>query len=246
MNRPRILIPIPTSFDEAYNRRCWPEYATAIEASGGDAIALPLSGTRSEVGRMADACEGILLPGSGADVDPQLYGHARDAASAEADLTREKVDWALFEAAERTGKPLLGICFGTQSLNVFYGGTLIQDCLPLPVNHRAGRGVAAAHTVQVARNSRLGQMLKGCDELAAVDDEYFRIPVNSSHHQAIAIAGGTLPVVARCPDDAVIEAVEGRDPSRWLLGVQWHPERTFHSSAASRAIFHSFLQAAKG
>lgn len=244
MSRPRILIPIPTSFDPAYNQKCWPEYAAAVTASGGDAVPLALGEADSSIRKAVDACAGILLPGSGADVNPSLYGHARDAASAEPDTIREQTDWALFDAAERAGKPLLAICFGTQSLNVYCGGTLIQDCSPLPVNHRAGRAVAAAHTAQIARESRLGLVLADSSEIVPIDDAYFRIPVNSSHHQAVAIAGDTLRVVARCPDDAVIEAVESADPDRWLVGLQWHPERTFSSSAASRAIFASFLSAA--
>ncbi|MEK6398176.1 MAG: gamma-glutamyl-gamma-aminobutyrate hydrolase family protein [Terriglobus sp.] len=244
MSRPRILIPIPTSFDEPYNAKCWPEYAAAVEAAGGDAVKVELTYSVAELKAMAQAADGILLPGSGADIDPAKYGHAADPASAPADPLREQTDRALFEAAEATKKPLLGICFGTQSMNVFYGGTLIQDCSPVPVNHSAGRAVAAAHAVQFAKDSRLGQILQASGEAMPLDDEFSRVSVNSSHHQAVAAAGDTLKVVARCPEDAVVEAVEGSDPDHWLIGLQWHPERTVGSSAASRAIFAAFLQAA--
>lgn len=244
MSRPRILIPIPTSFDEPYNAKSWPEYAAAVAAAGGEAVQVPLTHSVSELNALVADAAGILLPGSGADVDPAAYGHEREEASAEPDPPREQTDRALFEAAERTGKPLLGICFGTQSMNVFYGGTLIQDCAPVPVNHRAGRAVAAAHAIQFSRDSRLGRILSASGEETGVDDEFARVSVNSSHHQAIGIAGDTLRVVARSPEDAVIEAVEGSSPDRWLVGVQWHPERTLDSSAASRAIFRDFLAAA--
>lgn len=244
MSRPRILIPIPTSFDEAYNAKSWPEYAAAVEAAGGDAVQVPLTHTVAELKAMAQAADGILLPGSGADIDPAKYGHAADPASAPPDPLREQTDRAFFEAAEATKKPLLGICFGTQSINVFYGGTLVQDCSPVPVNHRAGRAVAVAHAVQFSKDSRLGRILQDSGEAVAMDDEFSRVPVNSSHHQAIGAAGDTLRVVARCPEDAVVEAVEGSDPEHWLIGLQWHPERTVGNSAASRAIFAAFLQAA--
>lgn len=246
MNRPRILIPIPTSFDEPYNAKSWPEYAAAVEAAGGEPVKVSLNHSIADLKEMARQADGILLPGSGADIDPVRYGHDRDPASSDPDPLRDQTDRALFEAAEETKKPLLGICFGTQSMNVYYGGTLIQDCSPVPVNHRAGRAVAVAHAAQFSQDSRLGRILQQSGESTAVDDEFARIPVNSSHHQAIASPGGNLRVVARCPEDAIIEAVEGFDPNHWLIGVQWHPERTVDSSAASRAIFADFLKAAAG
>jgi putative glutamine amidotransferase len=244
MSKPRILIPVPTSFDEPYNAANWGNYADAVIAAGGEPVRLALTHSAAELETMVNEANGILLPGSGADVEPAHYGHERVPESAPADDLREQTDRALFEAAERTKTPLLGICFGTQSMNVFYGGTLIQDVTPLPVNHRAGRSVAVAHTAVFPVDSRLGRILIASGEARVEDGEFARVPVNSSHHQAIATPGDELRIVARCPDDAVIEAIEGSAPDHWLIGVQWHPERTTASSAASRAIFQNFLQAA--
>ena len=244
MSRPRILIPLPTTLDEPYNAQCWPEYATAITEAGGEAVPLKLTHSAAELETMVQKAAGILLPGSGADVNPAHYGHERDPASAEPDLEREATDFALIDAANRWKRPLFGICFGTQSMNVRHGGTLIQDVLQVPVNHRAGRSVQSAHSAVFPADSLLGRILLQSGEVTAEDDEYARLLVNSSHHQSVAIAGDALRVVARCPADAVIEAVEGSDPEQWLLGVQWHPERTLGSSAASRALFVAFLTAA--
>jgi putative glutamine amidotransferase len=75
-------------------------------------------------------------------------------------------------------------------------------------------------------------------------DGFLRLPVNSSHHQAIGIPGDGLRVSARSPEDGVVEAVEGTPEGvggRFVLGVQWHPERTFEESAASRALFARFI-----
>jgi putative glutamine amidotransferase len=245
MDQPRILIPIPTSFDHAYNAKSWPEYAAAVRQAGGEPIEVALTHTIAELQALAATAEGILLPGSGADVDPARYGHDRQPECAEADGLREQTDRALLEAAEHSRIPLLGICLGLQSLNVFHGGTLIQDLDPLPVNHRAGRAVAAAHTAVFARDSRLGEIIGKSQEVAFDDEAFARIPVNSSHHQAVGTPGESLRIAARCPDDSVIEALEGSDPEHWLLGVQWHPERTTDSSEASRAIFRGFIHAAK-
>lgn len=241
MSRPRILIPIPTSFDEAYNQQCWPEYATAITEAGGEPVQLSLSHSATEVETLVSGAEGILLPGSPADVDPARYGHERNEATASADYLREQTDYALLEAAERTVKPLLGICMGLQTMNTFYGGTLIQDLDPIPVNHSAGRSVQAAHTALIEPGSRLHTMVAALPEFAVESDGEGRIPVNSSHHQAISTPGEGLRVTARCRQDGVIEAVEG-GIGQWLLGIQWHPERTLSSSTTSGALFRAFVQ----
>ena len=94
----------------------------------------------------------------------------------------------------------------------------------------------------MAPDSLLGAIIP-LDE-APEQDGFLRLPVNSSHHQAIGVPGDGLRVSARCPQDAVIEAVEGgqnSDGEHFVLGVQWHPERSYDISAASRALFHRFI-----
>lgn len=238
---PRILIPVPTSFDMAYNQRTWPEYAEAVRRSGNEAVRLELGQDVRALEAAAAEAHGILLPGSGADWNPARYGHAADAASARPDAQREEADSVLIETAIRRTVPLFCICFGMQSLNVLHGGSLVQDLLPVPVNHRA-RGVAEAHSVLVAANSRLGGIVESSS--GGQMDGFVRIPVNSSHHQAAGIPGDELSIVARCPEDGVIEAVEGNDPKHWMIGVQWHPERTIATSAPSAALFQAFVKAA--
>ncbi len=243
--KPKIAIPTPTSFDPAYNRLNFPAYVDAVRNSGGDPVEVPLTLTDREVRELASECDGMLLPGSPADVDPALFGQERDPATAPADLPRETVDRALLEEAYRDRKPVFGICFGTQMLNVFHGGTLVQDLGVMPVNHSAGRSVAVAHTAVVANPSLLGGIVD-MQECARVDGGV-RLPMNSSHHQAVGIPGSGLQVSARCPQDGVIEAVEGRFEGgrpHFVLGVQWHPERTMDSSSTSRALFTRFLEEA--
>jgi putative glutamine amidotransferase len=245
MTRPRIAIPIPTSFDLDYNRRSWPQYAAAVERSGGEPVEVPLDAPPAATAALIATCTGVLLPGSGADVNPQKYGQEAAPECAPADAAREAVDELLLQDAHNMGKPILGICFGTQMLNVWRGGTLVQDLLVMPVNHSAGRAVAVAHGVAVAPESLLGDLVTG-DE-AAERDGFLRLGVNSSHHQAIGVPGDGLRVVARSTEDGVIEAVEGGQAAteglgnHFCLGVQWHPERTFDTSAASRQLFARFV-----
>lgn len=251
---PRIAIPVPTTKDLAYNQRSWPSYATAVTRSGGEPVAIDLSASLAEVRAVAASCDGVLLPGSPADVDPALYGAERDPASAAADPAREAVDYLLLDHAERHGKPVLGICYGVQLLNVWRGGTLVQDLAPLPVNHEAGSKVAIAHTAQIAPASLLASLL--APEEAPERDGFLWLPVNTSHHQSVAVPGAGLRIVARCPDDGVIEAVEVESDGGmfhvehaarpwFVLGVQWHPERSYEISAASRALFDRLIAEAR-
>jgi putative glutamine amidotransferase len=243
--RPRIAIPVPTSTDLEYNRRSWPVYATAVERSGGEPVEIPLNEPPATTAKLIAECQGVLLPGSGADVNPQKYGQEPIEECNPADPARENVDELLLQDAHNMGKPIFAICFGTQMLNVWRGGSLVQHLDGVPVNHRAGRAVAVAHTAAVAPDSLVG-------ELAAVEDPperdgFLRLPVNSSHHQSIDAPGDGLLISARSPEDGVIEAVEGAPEGvggKFIVGVQWHPERTFDESAASRALFARFIKEA--
>jgi len=231
MKTPRIAIPEPTSNDPAYNERSWRQYAAAVEGAGGQAIKIPLEASPAEVARMASSCEGVLLPGSGADVNPEKYGQEPIPECAAADPAREAVDELLMQDAANLHKPLFGICYGFQSWNVWRGGTLIQD-LKTGVDHKPGREVREAHRVSLDPESRIAE-ITGQTELT----------VNSSHHQALDHPGDGLAVVAKSVQDSVAEAVEGTG-EQFVIAVQWHPERTFDSSPASRALFTAFVEAA--
>ncbi len=237
-DHPRIAIPQPCTDDAEYNRRAWPQYADAVRQSGGEPVEVPLTASPKEVADLINTCQAVLLPGSGNDVNPQRYGALREPETNPDDPARESVDDMLLQDAHNMHKPVFGICFGAQSLNVWRTGTLVQHLAPMPVNHRAGRAVAVAHTVDVLPGSIVA-------EAAAAEGPEPRLNVNSSHHQALGIVGDGLSVTARCPQDGVVEAVEGTAPDHYVVGVQWHPERTFASSAASRALFSRFLHAAR-
>ena len=244
--KPRIAIPVPTSTDTAYNQRSWPSYADAINRSGGEAVQIDLASTTAEIAAIASTCAGVCLPGSPADIDPSRYSADVDPATSPADLPREAADNLLLEDAYKHLKPILGVCYGVQSLNVWRGGSLIQDLTLLPVNHSAGSRVAIAHTTLVADISLLASLLD--PQEAPPGSEFRRLPVNTSHHQSVSSPGEGLRIVARCPEDGVIEAVEAdpQDPGspHFVLGVQWHPERSYDISATSRALFNRLVEEA--
>lgn len=244
--RPRIAIPVPTSIDADYNRRSWPHYAAAVEAAGGEPVEIPLTLSQPEVAQLIAGCQAVLLPGAAPDLNPEKYGAARQPECNPDDPAREAADELLLQDAHNLRKPLLGICFGMQGLNVWRGGTLVQHLAPMPVNHKAGR-VAAAHAVVIGPESLLAGIVGDSDEAFVTDSvtNAARMFVNSSHHQAAAVPGDGLRVSARCPEDGVIEAIEGTTPGHFVLGVQWHPERTTDSSPASRAIFARLVAEAR-
>jgi putative glutamine amidotransferase len=232
-----IAIPEPTSSDAAYNARSLPPYLAALEAAGARPIVVPLNGPQDRVAKMLAGVQGILLPGSGFDVEPERYGDARIPECGPADPARTAVDELLLQDAFNLRKPVLAICHGAQSLNVWCNGSVVQD-LKTAVNHRPGREVVEAHPVRIAQGSRLSRLLSQGEQL--------EVQVNSSHHQAIRVPGDKLLLSAVSPQDGVIEAVELDTAGHFVLGVQWHPERTYTQSAVSRAIFAEFVQAAEG
>jgi putative glutamine amidotransferase len=228
--KPRIAIPEPNSTEHAYNQRSWPQYAHAVEVCGAVAVPIPLTESPATVAKLVASCSGVLLPGSPADLNPQKYGQEPMPQCAPADAAREAVDELLLQDAFNLHKPLLCICYGTQSLNVWKGGTLTQH-LSTPLNHKSGREIIEAHPVEIAPHS---------ERFDGFPDS---IQVNSSHHQAIASLGDGLDVIATAPDGTV-EAVEQRG-EHFVLGVQWHPERTLDLNPASKTIFTTFIDAVR-
>jgi putative glutamine amidotransferase len=232
--RPRIAIPVPHSGDPEYASRSLPQYEHAVEKAGGEPVAIPLNKTPAEVMKLIEQCDAVLLPGSRADVDPAKYEASRDVRTNAADAARDTVDELLLQDAYNMRKPVLGICYGLQMLNVYRSGTLIQH-IESAINHEAGRKVAVAHTIEVEPASKLAGILGASHS----------VPVNSSHHQSADVIGDCLRVVARSPEDGVIEAVEGTSPDHFVLAVQWHPERSVDDDEPSRAIFRALVEAAR-
>jgi putative glutamine amidotransferase len=276
---PRIAIPMPHSIDREYAERAIAQYEHAVEQAGAEPVRIALDQMAAEVEKIIERCDGVLLPGSKADVDPSKFGVPRSPHTAGADPGRDAVDQILLQDAYRRRKPVLGICYGLQSLNVYRGGSLIQhipdflaEDLRTRVNHEAGRTVAVAHTAEIESDSKLAEIVsgkgreghgfssqpalskrsapKGADKASgrngalAPEENKLVIPVNSSHHQSADLIGDSLVVAARCPDDGIVEALEGTSADHFVLAVQWHPERSVNEDEPSRGIFRALVKAA--
>jgi putative glutamine amidotransferase len=212
-------------------------YLDAVLWAGGLPLMIPTVGDPAIVREYVQRVHGILLPGSPTDVDPMRYGAAPHEKLGKPYPERDATDFAILGfVEEHTEIPLLGICFGIQSLNVHRGGSLVQDipaliCNPL-IHDEDDPKPAARHMVKIAEDSLIGR-LAGRSEME----------VNSYHHQAVASPGRNLKPVAFA-HDGVIEAVEDIT-GRFVVGVQWHPERGWKDDPFSKALFGRFIEAAR-
>jgi len=237
-NRPRIGIPWRTSQEEvAGNLPKIRNYTEAVEQAGGEAVLLSLAHPEMLLSEM-QGLDGFVLPGSPADVNPAEYGAVNRGKCAPADLPREETDRSILSYAFNEQKPVLAICYGCQSLNVYLGGTLIQDIASetstLIAHRREDLSPAPAedplHEVRFTAESQLARMAEGTEAL-----------VNSSHHQSIAKPGRQLRITGQAAD-GIVESVEWTGDANWVIGVQWHPER-MRSDALATRLFSDLVAA---
>ena len=205
-------------------------YVKAIRESGGIPVVLPNSDFSAEV--IADyltRLDALLMPG-GPDIPPSEYGESAHETVKRLDDDRFNFEKAIGSAwIEKTDKPMLGICLGSQWINVLHGGSLVQD-IPSEFNviHRD-----VTHAVTLEPDSHLARIFGETE-----------FEVNSLHHQAVRNVGKGLRIVARSPD-GIVEATESTDPNRFLIGVQWHPEKLMPDDPRQAKLIKAFVEAAK-
>jgi gamma-glutamyl-gamma-aminobutyrate hydrolase PuuD len=156
---------------------------------------------------------GLLLTG-GIDVDPRLYGEKRAPETDRPNKERDEQELALLKQALDRDLPVLCICRGHELLNVALGGSLLQH-IEGDAHRWEDDGTSGWHDVTVNGKSRLAEIYGN----GAV------LRVNSRHHQGVTedrLGAGLRPVATS--GDGFVEAMES-DKHRWVMGVQWHPER---------------------
>ena len=209
MRHRKPLIGVTISIDPGKRLRAGHEYlyikrsySACIAAAGGYALLVPPDMPPSGV---AEVCDGLVI--SGGDDLPETFegGAALDSPSAEV-AERIAYDRLLIDAFSAAKKPVLGVCYGMQLINLHFGGTLQVELEKSAVEHGGG-GVSRQHHVTTAAGSTLREVLGE------------RALVASSHHQAVARVASGFEAAAHA-EDGVIEAIEGRG----FIGVEWHPE----------------------
>ncbi len=202
-----------------------PVYPDAVRRAGGEPVLIG-PGAGSEA---LDGVDGLLITG-GDDVDFALYGGAAHPEQQPSNPARDQTELALLRRAIREDLPTFCICRGTQLLNVLLGGTLIQhvpDVYGREIVHR-DPGKPCFHSVTMQEGSLVSRIV-GKNESR----------VYSLHHQAIGDLGRDLVVTARASDGLIeVVALPGH---RWLLAVQWHPERSAAEDADQQALFDALI-----
>ena len=212
------------------------DYGEAIHVSGGTPIHIGLIPDEGYITDMVSGLDGILLPGSASDVDPAYWNEDPHPKLGRVVPEKDKTDLMVLQEAERLNLPVFGICFGMQSLNVFRGGSLIQDIesdVKEPIQHQQG--------IPRDRNSHSIGIASGSIIERALGVEAKTTKVNSHHHQAIRNIGKNLQAVAWA-NDGIIEAVEDTRKGRFTIGVQWHPELSYAWDQLSGNLFKLFVE----
>ena len=243
-SRPRVGIPWRTSSEEEKATSGGPQgktvdYLRAVERVGGKGVLISLK-DKALRDKMIPTFDAFVLPGSPADVTPSEYRAEDRGLSEPPDPAREETDRSILKFALEQKKPVLAICYGCQLLNVYQGGTLIQDL-------KTETGTATPHRKKdvgpEAKDDPIHSATFESGSLIASIAGRTEAAVNSSHHQAIDRPGEKLRVTAHAPD-GTIEAVEWTGDSNWVVGVQWHPERMPDDPLAQR-LFQQFVAAAR-
>jgi len=221
------LIGITTSFEDG-EQRLRPEYALAVERSGGLPVLVPQLAERASLESLLDLLGGLVIPGGPAVVEG-LVGQL-PADISETDAFRTRTDRWLLEGALRRKLPILGICYGMQLVNAYFGGTIyadVQSQCGLLQSHSERRG-GVDHGLTIEPGTKLEQLLGTTPG-----------KVNSRHIQAVESVGRSLRVSGRAPD-GVIEAIESEDGR--FVGVQFHPERM---GSVMRPLFDNLVETAR-
>ncbi len=235
---PRPIIGITTDYNDKQDGYESPySYAAAVEKAGGLPLLLPYRSDLLLIPQFVELIDGMLFSG-GHDLDPQSWGEDYHPKVNPIDPAREKFERALMTEVEKRRTPTLGVCLGSQLMNVNRGGSMIQFLpefdRPNSIEHRKGSSDGwNRHPVAIEPESVVAKFL-GKREII----------VNTSHKQAMREIGRGLRVVAKAPD-GIVEAIE--DPSMPLwVGVQWHPERLI-DQPEHLALFKLLIdKAAKG
>lgn len=197
------------------------KYVESVERAGGIPLLLPFVRTPEEARGWLDRADAVLFTGGG-DLNPARWGEPRHEKADLVHPDKEASDFLYADEALRRDVPVLGICLGSQLLNVALGGSLHQH---IGDDHRK-----STHEIRIVP-SRLRDILGSATPT-----------VNSYHHQAVHRPGRDLSIVAHAPDGTVEGFESGAH--RFVLGVQWHPEH-LTGRPEQLALFQALVDAGR-
>ncbi|MFS0780241.1 gamma-glutamyl-gamma-aminobutyrate hydrolase family protein [Bacillus sp. 1P06AnD] len=210
------------------------QYVKAIKDTGGLPIVIPV-GDEETAKQTIDLCDGLFLS-SGEDVFPLYYDENPSDRLKMINVERDQMEQTLVKYAMEKKMPIIGTCRGLGTLNTALGGSMIQD---IEKDHNAikhnqkNSRKQPSHKIEIKTGSRLHQLMKSSSA-----------NVNSKHHQAIKEVAPSCKVAASA-EDGVVEAIEGKDPSQFILGLQFHPEELYEKDEKMKNILTGFIEACK-
>lgn len=218
MTRPRIALTFSAA-RTPQNLAARQRYVRALGDAGADVVVI-------EPGdRLPDDIAGVCFAG-GPDLHPSRYGEVdREGRCGPIDEDRDELELSLARRAIAADLPTLGICRGFQLLNVAFGGSLVMHV----DGHQVSGDEVIEHVLDVAAGTKLARATAAG-----------AVRVNSRHHQAVTRERLAPGLRATAFHDGLVEAFEA-DAHRWVVGVQWHPEREGEVDEAARRIFHAFV-----
>lgn len=171
-----------------------------------------------------------LVIGGGDDIGAEIYG-GKVLPDVRIDPKRDKMELALLRAALPQQLPILGICRGSQMINVALGGSLHTDIYEVYVQAPKMRTVLPKKRIAIEPDSRLDRILR-CNPCL----------VNALHHQSVDRLGEGLQIAAR-DESGIVQAIES-EKAPFLIGIQWHPELLVWKSPQQR-LFAALVQASE-
>ena len=235
---PRIVVTVQSPEHARNEEVAWRKndrYFESVRRHGGQVVVLNEDSSPAEREAAFATMDGLLLSG-GADLDPALFGEEPHPTTV-VEPGRDALEQAAFAMAEGRRVPVFGICRGMQAINVFRGGSLVQD-VEGHTSPAYPASEATSHDLDIEPGTRLEEIL---GETVA--------SVNTYHHQAVRPEqvgqGLRISGYSSHVDGDLVEAIEDADPDRWLMAVQSHPERTEFTSPEFENLWASFLAAAR-
>ena len=220
------------SIEKAFVNRT---YVDSVVRAGGVPFVMPICEDENIIKKMIENVDGVIMTG-GVDIHPFRFNEEPNPKIGEISKERDDFDFLIMKHAFEKNKPIFGICRGIQLINVFFGGTLIQDInsqknTNILHSQTAPRDIAT-HKIKIKKDSVIFDIFGKSAE------------VNSFHHQAIGKLSKDFKITSAA-NDGIIESIEFKKKDRFILGVQWHPECMTEKDEKMQNIFSMFVDICK-
>jgi putative glutamine amidotransferase len=240
-SRPRIVVTVQSperAKDEEIAWRKNDRYFEGVRRAGGEPIPLDENSPEEDRRRALAEMDGLLLSG-GADLDPALYGEEPHPTTV-VEAGRDALELEAWREARERNVPVFGICRGFQAINVFSGGSLLQD-IDGHTSPAYPAAEAHSHPLRLDPTCRLARILGDAEPVADVS-------VNTYHHQAVRLSdlapGLRASGISPHEGGDLVEALEIDEPDTWVVGLQSHPERTESTPPQFERVWHAFIAVA--